>query len=224
MLGGPAASDAVDVGRGRTERLVRLSDARLPGHEQPQEDGHERQMERVSLGVRCQPPCDRGERQADTRQHAEDGRARQHTNEVHRDTGCHGHTQGGQDVHPERRLAEGLEDHGREPPEKHVGREAGRVSGAHEWPDSLELARVPELETGLERGERRREGDGSDRDRRRQVDRPHLPTIRATALRREAQRDPRCDVRNRWPVGIEPWLKTHEVDDDDGCGRQGSLR
>ena len=78
-------------------------------------------------------------------------RAGQGADQVHRDPGRDGHADGREQVHPEGRFAERLEHDRGEPAEQDVGREAGRVGGAHQRRDRLELGRVPERDTGLQR-------------------------------------------------------------------------
>ena len=64
-----------------------------------------------------------------------------------------------QEVHPERRVAERLQDDRGEPGEDHPGREAGRVGRAQQRADGLVFGRVPVPEARHERQAGRREHD-----------------------------------------------------------------
>ena len=94
-------------------------------------------------GSRCSRPSG-VRRHPEAGQHAEDRRASQRSNEVDRDAGRDRDAQRGEQVHPESRLAERLEDDRREPAEDDVGREAGRVGRPEQRRDGLELGGVPE--------------------------------------------------------------------------------
>ena len=83
------------------------------------------------------------QRHPEAGQHAEDRGAGQRPDEIDRDAGRDGDAQCGEQVHPERRLAERLEDDRGQPAEDDVGREAGRVGRAEQRRDGLELARCP---------------------------------------------------------------------------------
>ena len=109
-------------------------------------------------------------------------RSRQRGDEVDRDASRRGHAQTGQQVHAEGRLAERLQDDRRHPAEEHVGREPGRVRGAHQVTYGLELCRVPEVDAGEHRharGNEFHEGDrGGDPDA---PDERHHPSRRLQA-------------------------------------------
>ena len=105
-------------------------------------------------------------------------RAGQAADQVDRDGGRDGDADRRQQVHPERRLAERLEDDRRQPAEQHVGREPGRVGGAHQRRDGLELAGVPERDA-RQQGQRGRPRGRSARPSSEAARRGRL-TIRAT--------------------------------------------
>ena len=125
-------------------------------------DRHERQVERVRLGVGRDRPGDRGQGQPDAGRDPERQPAGQRAHEVDREAGRHGEAQPGQQVHPEGRLAERLEEDRGQPAEQDVGREAGRVGGAQQRRDGLQLAGVPVRDTGQHRQHGGREGDERD--------------------------------------------------------------
>ena len=87
--------------------------------------------------------------------------------EIHGHAGRDGHADRREQVHPECRLAERLEDDRREPAEQDVRREAGRVAGAHQRRDRLQLAGIPEGESGQQGdpgGGERDQGDQQGRE------------------------------------------------------------
>ena len=70
-------------------------------------------------------------------------------------------------VHPVGGIAERLQDDRGQPAEDHVARIAGRMGGAHDRTDRLELGRVPGHDAGRERRDDEQERQGSRHGRRR---------------------------------------------------------
>ena len=157
---------------------VRRPHVRVPLDEEPQEDRYEREVEGVRLGVRGDRPDDRGQGHRQPGGDPERHSAGQPPDEVDGEAGRHRQAQPGQEVHPERRLAERLEDDRRKPADQDVGREAGRMGRAHERPDDLQLARVPERHAGKHRQPGRKKGDERDRERRAKPGSGHHPSDR----------------------------------------------
>ena len=139
---------------------------RVPGDQQPEQDRHEREVERVRLGVGPDRPGDGGEGHGDAGGDAQDEPAGQGPDEIDGDRGGDRQADRREEVHPERRLTERLEDDRGEPAEQDVGREARRMGGAEERRHRLELARVPELDPGQQRRPGRSERDEGGQQRR----------------------------------------------------------
>ena len=139
---------------------------RVPRDQQPEQDRDEREVERVRLGVGPDRPGDRGQGHGDPGRDPEDEPAGQRPDEIDGDPGGDRQADRREEVHPERGLAERLEDDRREPAEQDVGREARRMGGAEERRHRLELARVPELDPGQQRRPGRSERDEGGQQRR----------------------------------------------------------
>ncbi len=152
----------------------------LPGDEQPQEDGDEGEVERVCLGVGGDRPGDRGQRHRHPGGHPDGQPAGQPTNEVDAHPGRDRQADGGQQVHPERRLSECLECHGCDPADQDVRREPGRVRRPHERSHGLQLTGIPERQPREQGGPGGREGDHADEPRGQDADPTlvHHPRIR----------------------------------------------
>ena len=88
------------------------------------------------------------------------GRPRQGPHEIDRDRRGDGDDSAANRFIRKRRLAEGRQQHVREPAQQDVGREAGRVGRAQHRRDRLELGGVPEAEAGQQRQASRDECDG----------------------------------------------------------------
>ena len=116
-------------------------------------------MQGVGVGVGADGPGDRREGEAEAGQHAQLDRPGQDPHEIDGDPGGDRQADRRQQVHPEGRLTERLEDDRGEPAEQDVRREARRVGRAHERADRLELAGVPERDTGQQGEPGRRERD-----------------------------------------------------------------
>jgi hypothetical protein len=150
----------------------------VPLDQEPEQHRNERQVERVRLGVGRDRPGDRRERQPDAGRDPEHQAAGQRAHEVDREAGRHREAQPGQQVHPERRLAERLEEDRGQPAEQDVGREAGRMGGAQQRRDGLQLPGVPVRDAGQHRQHGRPEGDEPDRQRGGQPASGHHPSDR----------------------------------------------
>jgi hypothetical protein len=154
------------VGPIASRRVVRIPGPVLPADEEPQQDGDQREVQGVRLGVRADRPgrgC-QGHRQAG--HHAEGGGPRQDPREIHRDRGGDAQADGREEVHPVGRITERLEDDRGEPGQDDPGREARRVGRAEERTHGLVFAGVPEREAGQQGGSSRREHDDADDHRR----------------------------------------------------------
>ena len=141
---------------------VGRADPPVPLDQEPEQDRHERQVKGVRLGVGGDRPGDRGQGHRDAGRDPDRQPTGKSPHEVDREAGRHGQAQAGQQVHPKGRLAERLEDDRRQPAEEDVGREAGRVRGAQQRRDGLQLAGVPVRDAGQHRQHRGHEGDERD--------------------------------------------------------------
>ena len=158
--------------------VVPSAQAVVPGDEQPQEDRHEREVERVRLGVGGHRPSGRHQREADAGRDAKDQPAGQASDEVDCDAGRDGDADGREEVHHECRFAQRLEDDRRQPADQHVGRETCGMGRAHQGRDRLQLAGVPERDAGQEGERGGHEGDQPDQQRGGQALSSHHPSNR----------------------------------------------
>ena len=154
----------------------------LPVDEQPQDDRKEREVERVRIGMGPDRPDDRRQHDRDAGDDTEQERPAHAPGEVDGERPTDPDEDRRQHVRPQRRLAEGLEKHGREPPDEDVRRVAGRMSGSHQREHHLELCGVPEPEARHQPPDAHREGEQSDTDR---SDRRHVNATRAGATASE---------------------------------------
>ena len=136
----------------------------LPAEEEGEEERRQRDVEPVRVGMGGQPPGERERAEDKAGGEGEQRASRQLTDEDHGERRRACRQERRQQVHPERRLAERREDDRGEPAEDDVGRVAGRVGGAQDRADGLELTGVPEGDARQEGrpGEPERD-DGRDR-------------------------------------------------------------
>ena len=139
----------------------------LPAHQPYQQEDHERKVEGMGVRVRTQPPRRRRQRYRHAGGHRNCCPAGQTRHEMDGARRGDGHAQKGQDVHPERRLAERSQEQVDQPADKDVRRVAGRMGGAHDRQDGLEFAGVPIGDVGQharpdQRDHERRDRHGAD--------------------------------------------------------------
>ena len=145
------------VGAGHRVRLRAVAPG-VPGHQQQEEQRGQRDVEHVWVGVSREPPeqlCPGQQQPGGEGDHPPAGQDLDHGR-------CSGDGGGREDrleqVHPEGRIAEGLEHDRGEPAEDHVARVAGGMGGAEDRPDRLELRRVPVENARRERWQDEKEG------------------------------------------------------------------
>jgi hypothetical protein len=158
----------------------------------------------VRLGVRGDRPREGCQGETDPGGDPERDPAGQGPDEVDRDTSRDRQAQPGEQVHPEGRVAERLQDHRREPAQQDVGREPGRMGGAQDGRDDLQLTGIPERDPGQHRDPGSDEGDGRDADRSEQADAPHHPGARLQSTPRALTAR---DTTIRDMAGSMPYLR-----------------
>ncbi len=150
-------------------RPVVAADPVVPADEQAEQDRDQRQVEDMRVGVRADRPGQGRQGEREARGDPDGDRARQRPDQVDRHRGGDPEAHRRQQVHPERLVAERLEQRPGEPAQQDVGRESGRMRGAEDGSHRLELPGVPERDAGQQREAREGERHDADHEGRRQV-------------------------------------------------------
>ena len=147
----PSGEDDRAIGAARGHRVAQgripHGHQSLPAHEGEDDQGDQEQVQGMGIGGSRDAPDDRRQRQADGTCQRHGQRNVKPAQQVDRDPHGTRHEDRGQQVHPERLVAQWLQDDGRHPAHQHVGREPRRVHRAHErqhrWASAVSHAKTP---------------------------------------------------------------------------------